>query len=413
MVVPRTCRAWLVCTILLIASIASPLGAAAETRVQTEIESIAAAWWTGSELAVMGTARGTVDFRSAPHQMVQSRLQLRLTLLDIAGAPLTIPEVPRAYVRFRFPVTDDYTVRFTTGRDRLSWGIGSLFNAGDLLFGSDGRSTADMIATDEVRDETAWLLAGYFPAGDLGYLETVLLPGLPGFDLAGLAENMPPVTGNQDSTPADDSSTGPPLPGNLGDGTTISDIRGGLRLHLTAGSLSIEPAYLYDGRSNHNRFALSLQGTALDADLYAAAGLDIPVNSPPPASELLRDFSRMSLGIFRSYTAGYDHTITSRLEALLLPGGSWEKQPYPHADYGLLLYPELTWAPGRTVTTLARAVVSPLDLSADFTVGASWNLFQGFTLLGYASLQAGAEDALYHPDRPQGMAAGAGVRYRF
>ena len=119
-----------------------PAGLAAETRVQTTLESMTSLWWTGDELAMLGTTRGSVDFRPAPHQMVQARLQLRLTVMELDGTTIGMPEVPRAYVRFRFPVSDTYNLRFTAGQDRLSWGIGSLYNAGDLLFGADGRAAA-------------------------------------------------------------------------------------------------------------------------------------------------------------------------------------------------------------------------------------------------------------------------------
>ena len=171
---PTACATAIVTAMLLLFAVAGVLGA--ETRVQTEVESFAAALWTGEEVGLAGLSRGTVDFRSAGDQNVQSRLQLRLTLLEDAGgvsSPAFI-EVPRANIRFRFPVTEEYTMRVTAGRDRLSWGLGSLFNAADLIFGADGRATADFTRSEDVRDETAWLFSLYFPIGALGFLETVV-----------------------------------------------------------------------------------------------------------------------------------------------------------------------------------------------------------------------------------------------
>ena len=391
--VTRTVQRTLILAIGMTLSLA--LHSGAQTRVQTDVESLVTLRWTGDELALTGFSRATADFRSPQHPMVQGRLQLRLTVLDVAGTAFALPEVPRAYVRFRFPVTEDYLFRVTAGRDRLSWGVGSLFNAGDLLFGADGRDEADFTRPSDVRDETAWLTAAYFPIGALGYLEAVGLPPLP------------PVAGMVPAgTPGDPPDT---------DSPGVSECRAGVRLHLATGPLSVEPAYLYDGRDDAHRVALSFGSAALGADIYATGSLDIPTGADalPELPELLRERSRVSAGVFRSYAVGYDGTLNARLEALVRPGGAWESVGEPTAHYGLLLHPELVYIPGRTVTILSRAVVSPIDGSAQVTAGATWNIFQGFTALAFGVVQIGDDTSVYGWDRDGSVAISAGFRYEY
>ncbi|TVR68419.1 MAG: hypothetical protein EA427_10955 [Spirochaetaceae bacterium] len=385
----------------------------AETRVQTEIESFAATVWTGEELGLTGLTRGTVDFRSAGDRNVQSRLQLRLTLLeDSSGASSpAFLEVPRASIRFRFPLTEEYSMRVTTGRDRLSWGLGSLFNAADLIFGADGRSTADFTRSEDVRDETTWLLALYFPVGALGYLEAVALPPLPELSLGGTANAA------QDYP---DDPDGSPSTGTTGNGATAvapaADSRAGLRLHSSAGPLTVEPSWLYDGSAGVHRTAIALQGS-LGADLYGAAALHLPEDGPPPGrgriGHVLEDYSLLSLGAFYLFPIGRDHTLAARLEALITPAGAWNDLRNPEAGYAVQLHPELVWGAGRTVQVIGRGLVSPIDASAEITGGVAWNVFQGFHMLAFVSVQAGDDTSVYGWGRAESATLALGFRYLY
>ena len=390
---PTACATAIVTAMLLLFAVAGVLGA--ETRVQTEVESFAAALWTGEEVGLAGLSRGTVDFRSAGDQNVQSRLQLRLTLLEDPGG-VSSPEfieVPRANIRFRFPVTEEYTMRVTAGRDRLSWGLGSLFNAADLIFGADGRATADFTRSEDVRDETAWLFALYFPIGALGFLETVVLPPFPD----GPAQNGIAGAGAAAAAPAADS-------------------RAGIRMHSSAGPLTVEPAWLYDGSAGVHRVAFALQGS-LGADFYSAAALHLPQEGPRAGrgrvEHVLEDHSLVSLGAFRLFSIGWDHTLATRFEALITPAGAWSNREDPDVRYALQLHPELVWGAGRTVQVIGRGVISPIDASAEITGGVAWNVFQGFHTLAFVSLQAGDESGVYGWDRPGSASFSAGFRYRF
>ncbi len=411
-----SCVTWIlpVATVLVLLLAGTGADVSAETRVRTEIESYAIAAWTGEDLGLLGTSRGTVDFLSAGDRNVQSRLQLRLTLLeDPSGATSpALLEVPRASIRFRFPLTEEYTIRVTGGLDRLSWGLGSLFNAADLIFGADGLSIADFTRSEDVRDETAWLLSVYFPLGALGYLETVLLP--PGPDLSLVALAGGDLGENADT---DDNSTS--AAGGDGDAMDVPSLdksRVGIRLHSAAGPLTVEPSWLYDGTGGVHRMGVSLQGN-LWADIYGAASLHLPEDGPESGrgriEHVLEDHSLFSVGAFRMFTVGWDQTLAIRLETLVTPAGAWSDQDDPDARYAVQLHPELVWGASRTVQVIGRAVVSPLDASAEITGGATWNVFQGFHMLAFVSAQVGSDTAVFGWDRPGSAGMTAGFRYMF
>lgn len=395
---------WAAPAIALLLPVSAPF---ADSRVQTEIENATVLLWDGKSdregISLTGSSRATVEFHAPPAPNVQGRLQLRVNLTEISadeaagetallsrqGFRPTLIEIPRAMLRFRFPVTEDYTMRVTTGRDRLSWGLGSLFNAGDLLFGADGRSSADFTRDEDVRDETAWLLSGYFPIGELGYLETVTLPPIPQLLLS-------PDSG--------DAAFSMP---------SINHTRTGLRIHGSLGHFSVETAYLFDDPDH--RAAAAIQGTAFDADIYGAGSLAVPANPDalPDWETLFSEHSALSAGIFRAFRLSHDQNLTARLETLVRPGESWKPQAPP--DYAVQLHPELIWTPNRTLTAIARGVISPVDASAELTAGADWNIFQGFTAMAFVVGQIGpdAPEQLYAWGRPTSLAATIGFRYRF
>ena len=63
-------------------------------------------------------------------------------------------------------------------------------------------------------------------------------------------------------------------------------------------------------------------------------------------------------------------------------------------------YGELTYDFGSGLALALRSLVNPVDLSARISPGVSWNVFQGFTLLGYASVQTGDPGDTYPWDPP-------------
>ncbi|MEA1910870.1 MAG: hypothetical protein U9N32_04225 [Spirochaetota bacterium] len=47
---------------------------------------------------------------------------------------------------------------------------------------------------------------------------------------------------------------------------------------------------------------------------------------------------------------------------------------------------------GSTINLSLRSIVSPIDFSAQITSGFSWNVFEGYNLLAYTTVNAGDGD---------------------
>ncbi len=352
-----------------------PFGVYAESRIFAELSSFGHLLWDEDEQwDFIGSASGELDIRSQPRAPVQARLQLRATApitvtamyqqlvisgddidteLEIIGAlGAGMIEVPRAHLRFRFPVTDAYSFRVTAGIDRVTWGLGSVLKAGDLLFGPDisGEHTG-LAAFDEVRSETAMLFAFYFPVGDMSYTETVVRPR------SGEVPDM------------------------------------GFRNHSAFGTVSLESAYLYRGEDAEHVFALSSQGEWLGADIYGGVSYTDDFHS----WEDLHEGITLTAGAFRTFRVGFDQSLNIRTEGL-----------YSFADDGrLLLYGDIGYIPGRTVQLFARALVEPADdLETAAGTGISWNIFQGMNIR--ASAMSG-----FSTSGPKNFAVSAGAVYSF
>lgn len=402
------------CGALLLLSVTAH--AAAETVVESEIQNQLLALWDGNDLGVGGLAVGRIEFRNAPAPMVQARLALNTTAAQLESDAGTVStafvDVPRASLRFRFPVTQDYTMRVAVGRDRLSWGIGSLFNAGDLIFGADGSGSADFTSSGDLRDETAWLYSVYLPIGKRAYLEPVYLPP---FAELRLGDGSEANGAGETGVTAPSLLAGQTLDGAAGAAVVpggADESRLGLRLHAILGGLSLEPAYLYDGSEDMHHAAFSVQGN-LWADLYASARLRLDDQLPSQFGSVLEERGSASLGAFRTFRVGYDQNLTARMEGFIRPGASWSDQERRDAEYAVLLHPELVFSPGRAVNLIGRAIVSPLDSSALLIAGYSWNIFTGFYAESFAAAQIGDNDAVFGWDRPGSLSVSSGFRYRF
>lgn len=380
-----------------------------EARVDGEITAVNALLWDGAadEPGLVGSGVGSIDLRSTRDRNVQARLTLRAILGDVpgitqsqsAGLGAASFSVPRASIRFRLPVTEQYTVRVTAGRDRVSWGTGRLFNAADVIFGPDGTGSADFLEiSDDIRDETAWLTAVYFPLGDFAYFEPIVLPPLPELSLSS-AESGEEDGGGQGSVDQGGSLDARPL----------SDTRAGGRFSFEAGRFTFEPAYLYDGPNDRHEIALSSAGL-LGIDVYGGARLSL--DSGLSSGELI-DHTTFSIGGYNRFRLGYDTNLDARLEALIRPGAAWSDAGEPGSIYGLLLYPELILTPGRTFSVVGRSVVSPIDASALTSAGVNWNLFGGFDMLAFVTVQSGGESDTFGWKRPGAVSLLSGFNYRF
>ena len=400
-------------------------GLGAQSRVDGEIDAFNILSWDGAEeeLGLTGFGRGRLDLRSDRDRNIQARLTIDALLTEAMFADALLAEaagdgqepgdgvesgdaagesgggesgggvsaagmaalpqaaffsVPRASLRFRFPVTEEYTVRVTTGRDRVSWGHGALFNAADVIFGADGTGTADFRETgDNVRDETAWLTAVYFPLGDFAFFEPLVLPALPD-------------------------------PGQPG-ARNIEETRAGGRVSFEAGRFTFEPGYLYDPADDRHDLVMSAQGL-LGIDVYGGARLAV---DPDIDRDNLDERTTFSVGAYHRESFTPDLSLDARLEALIRPGASWDDEENPDAEYAVTVYPEFVVSPSRTVSLIGRSIISPIDRSARVSAGVNWNVFGGFDMLSFADVEIGNKDSVFSWEREGAAALTSGVRYRF
>ena len=336
--------------------------AAAQSEVTVELTSLAgAARGEGSLPAATGSSEAKVSYRSTENRDVKGELTLTAAVSETA-----LLDVSRAFIKARFP-----GFRLTLGKTRLAWGEGFMFNAGDVIF--DSLSTAVDLTADELRTAGKWLASAYIPLGRFSYAELLLLP-----------PQIDPLDYAVDSRlyARDLVADAPEPPGS-------DETSGGGRLVLRPGGVKLEAGYLYAGPEAEHRPYLSLQGHLLtDWHLSASSSLGIDAE---PARELGENLT-VSFGLFHMLRAGYGSTVNLRLEGVLRPEGSWSENEQASSgsrEYGIYLYPEVSLSPDDRRSIFYRAVVSPVDLSAVHMLGGSWNIYQGFKLLGFAGLNSG------------------------
>jgi hypothetical protein len=384
----------LICLFLLLLPLA---GLAAETQVHSNLEFYNTVFRGEDEWHFAPNGKAALSFRSAKNSNVQGHTEIEFYPMDLYGsAAAAVPAlfVKRAYVRTRFP-----GFRMTLGKTRLAWGQGSVFNAGDVVFGS--LNPVLNLTETELRSDTGWLTSFNVPLGNFAFVEAVVLPPAIEYNLAeGIAmEGL--------------------------DKTSI-----GGRGYFLAGGIKFEGGYLYkgqkkvDGDAVGHRPYISLQGN-IGPDWYLSSSLAIPTEqqkSEGLASGSWEESWILSLGFFHMQEINRNNTLNLRLETLCFPYQNWEDQDKRDTIYGIYLYPEISWTTGSGTYYSVQSVISPLDASAMITAGAGWNIYQGLFLVGYATFLAGDENATFAWDRSavwaetdiiNGMSFMTGLRYKF
>ncbi len=323
-------------------------------------------------LSAIGTGRLT--FKSEGNKNVKARFSL-----DTIIADSVLLDVSRAYLKVRFP-----GLRVTMGKDTVSWGEGFFYNAGDVIFGATPLK-ADLTA-DVLRDDAVWLTSAYFPLGTYSFIEPIILaPEL----------NLSTLMADPDAPPPglEDTSIG---------GRVVTKISG----------IKAETGYLYSGIQMAHLPYLSFQGHLL-VDWHISGSVSIPQSSARTldlSEDLVISFGLFHLQRFEQTSSS---SISFRLEGLLRPVAYWEQMDSSIEDvqYGLMLYPEISWAINQSLTILLRNIVSPIDLSALIATGINWNIYEGFRLLSFLMLQAGEETDLFSFSKPGGFAVIAGFQF--
>ena len=338
------------------------------------------------EPVVTGAGKGELSFKSADNRDVKAELSITAVIGETA-----LLDIDKAYVKTRFPA-----FRTLIGKTRLTWGDGFFFNAGDVIFGSTN-PLADLTA-DEVRSDTSWIASAFIPLGRFSFIEAVVVP--PQIDVA--YEYAKQTAAKIDGTPYV-----PPSP-------DAGSAWAGGRIQGKISEVKTEAGYLYKGDEGVHMTYLSAQGN-IYVDWYASASTAL--SSASGASEDVTDNAALSFGLFHIAKPTRDITLNLRLEGLVSPGGRWKESddysaPGSSADYyGIYLYPEISAGLPGSKNLFLRAVYSPIDTSGLATVGASWNIYQGFSILGYATAQMGEDTDQFCFDRYSGYSLTAGVKF--
>lgn len=296
---------------------------------------------------------------------VRGEVALRTTYNSLVPTPIASVDdiIYKAYLRARFP-----SFRLTAGKTRLSWGDGMLFNAGDILYGSSSVSVD--LTQAELRSKTDWMVSINYPMGFFSFVEAVVLP---------------PMT------------------------EKAEDMGMGLRFYTNAGETKIEGGYLTKDESGRvHKFSASLQGN-IGPDWYFASS--IAINQANPNASDIQESWMISGGLFHMQYLSGDRNVSLRLEILSRPFGTWKFASQSEESCALLLYPELVYSPTGSLSYSLRAILSPLDLSTLVTAGASWSVFEGFSLMANISAPFGESGDLFNWDESSAAALTLGASW--
>lgn len=342
--------------------------------------------YRGMDNEIYGQSNGTVgvNFRSTGNSDVKGELQLEYIPMNefsglgemavFMGAPFSLK---KASIKVRFP-----GLRVTLGKTRVGWGEGSVFNSGDVLFGS--LSPLVDLTQDEARTDTAWLTMVRWSPGGRTWVEAIYMPPSPQLLIDEATDSInyhvPDITHSSK----------------------------GLRLVTEILDTTVEVGYLYKGETKvfgdvaGHRPYINLHGE-LYFDLYGSVSMAIPYEELD--WENSRGTLNISAGMFRQFQLWYDGTLSTRLELIVFPYQKWEV-PEGGLDlqsgtesYGLFLYPEFNLAIGRNWNIPLMAMISPIDQSAKVTTGFSWQVYQGLSFLGYGVFELGEEGDVFAWDR--------------
>ena len=347
-----------------------------------------------NDWTIFGTGNGELDIRSKGAKNIKARLNIQMVLGNYSqpNTGLLLNEnkeifwVKYAYIKFRLPVTESYNIRFLTGKNSLTWGVGSFYNAANTVFGAEGTGAELLTIEGDLREETDWYTSIFIPVGRFGFIEPILLLPQPGID---------------------ESST------TVFSYPSIEETSFGTRLNTKLFNTQVEFSYLYRGINGEHNPAISLQGN-IGPDIYLAISFKIYSNG-----NIIDDFSKnliISGGLFWLNPFKTSKTLSIRLEGLLRPEGLWsEKYNSSLSDnsYGIELFPEIIFHPTDRTTLVFRQIFSPIDFSAVTIFGIDWESNQSLHLYNFLSFQLGENGDTYSPDSFGGIGIYAGIRYSY
>jgi hypothetical protein len=329
---------------------------------------------SGNSAELLAVLKSSLDLNSVGNKNVKGYFQIDSMIAESFGIA-----VPRAYLKVRFP-----WFRLTLGKTRVSWGDGFVFNAGDVIFGSMNALSGDL-SSETLRDETGWLGAVYLPLGAFSFIEAVVFPY--------------PLSGPEGTFSTDLSVLSNTVP--------FHALSGGARSAFKLGTTTLETGYFASGREAEHRPYISLHGHLL-VDWNLSASMAIPMFDPQ--WQQWDEWLAISAGLFHFVNLGGSRSLSFRLEAAIYPGAGWIETA-GGTDYGIFLFPEITFSPSDTLSLQLRTLVSPVDLSALAMTGVTWNVYQGLDVSSYMSFMVGDADDFYSLNRDGSVSWTTGLEF--
>ncbi|MBN1524660.1 MAG: hypothetical protein JW904_09265 [Spirochaetales bacterium] len=319
-------------------------------------------------------AQGDVGFKAVMVPDVKAEVVFTAAFMDTLVTP---PEdiLKKAYIKTKFE-----SLRLTAGKTRVSWGDGFVFNAGDVIFGSM-TPVADLSAS-LLRDSTDWMIDLYYPLGDFSFIETILLP-------------YSPLR----------------TPGDLL--VSAYELRYGGRIVTKVFDMKLETGYLFRNDTAAHIPYIGVQGN-LFFDVFLNASMDIPAINPSQAD--IQNGLAVAAGLFRMFSFEDGSSLVIRCEAASYPFGIWNETDAagdPLTDrFGLLLYPEIAYAPMDILSFQLRGMINPIDSSGMVMVGTTFSIYQGFDILAYTWVMYGdTDDSFFGWDRQGDIGIAVGIQY--
>ena len=144
----------------------------ADSTISTQLDIFQSVIRTSADdLGLATSGRARLDIQSRGNTFVRGRFTLDafLSASDSAAGPAASLNIHRAFIKTRFPLSEERFFNITAGKTRLTWGDGALFNAGDIIFGRSARNPD--LTQSTIRDETAWMLVAFVPLDDFAFVE--------------------------------------------------------------------------------------------------------------------------------------------------------------------------------------------------------------------------------------------------
>ncbi|QEN04631.1 hypothetical protein EW093_07915 [Thiospirochaeta perfilievii] len=294
-------------------------------------------------------ASGSLTIKSTNSSDVKSQLTLDFLSYRSVGTL----SISKAWIKFRFPL-----FRVTLGKNRITWGEGAAFNAGDVIFDDyidpikQNLEEVDLTA-DELRSVNRTLAQVIFPLGRFTYTELIYLPYdfLSTDDLSVIATGATPVEKGFESHSY------------------------GGRFVTRLGGIKLETGYIYNGDRGVHKPYISINGTS-GVDYHLSSSINIQNGNSD--FDLWKESLKISSGAFYIFDFEDDKTLTLRLESQIKPFGDWELD-------ALELYPELSLVPNDEISLFLRGIINPLDFTLKSTFGLNWKTYQGFSIGSFIS----------------------------